>query len=197
MLKKVLLVLIGVIAAVVVYAGTRPDEFVIQRAATMRAPATVIFARLNALTEWPAWSPWAKLDPDMKREYSGAAAGPGAVYYWSGNDAVGEGRMTIEDAKDPESVTLALEFIRPLPSLAQTEIRLVPKGDETEVTWLMRGRSNLPAKVIGLFISIDKMVGKDFEKGLGSLKELTEAAAKAPAGPKVPAGAGPTPAVQP
>ena len=114
------------------------------------------------------------MDPAMKRTYSGAASGKGAVYAWEGNSKVGEGRMEITESSPPSKVTIKLDFVKPIEGHNTAEFALEPKGDSTNVTWSMYGPSAYIAKVIGIFVSMDKMIGKDFEAGLANMKAVAE-----------------------
>jgi carbon monoxide dehydrogenase subunit G len=166
--------LVVVIAAVLGFAATKPDAFRIQRSASIKAPAEKIFALINDFHRWGSWSPWEKLDPALKRTYSGAANGLGAVYEWEGNKKVGKGRMEITQASAPSKVTIKLDFLKPFEAHNTAEFTLEGQGDSTNVTWVMDGQQPYMFKVMTLFLSMDKMVGKDFETGLANLKSLTE-----------------------
>ena len=121
-------------------------------------------------------SPWAKLDPSMKKTHEGAPAGTGAIYSWSGNDQVGEGRMTLTESRPSELIRIKLEFMKPFAATNTTEFTFKPEGNQTMVTWSMFGMNNFIAKAFGLFMNMDKMVGGDFEKGLASMKSVVETA---------------------
>jgi hypothetical protein len=170
----VVVALVVVVAALLGIAALKPDAFRIERSATIKAPADRIFEILNDLHRWGAWSPWEKLDPAMKKTYSGAASGPGAVYDWEGNKQVGQGRMEITQTLPPAQLTIKLDFFKPFEAHNTAEFKLDRQGDNTNVTWAMFGRQPFMLKVMGLFMSMDKMVGKDFETGLANLKSLTE-----------------------
>jgi len=137
-----------------------------------------VFAQVNDFHKWDAWSPWAKLDPNMKQNYEGAPAGTGAMYSWTGNDQVGQGRMTITDSKPSELVKIKLEFIKPWTATNATDFMFTPQGNQTSVKWTMDGDNTFMGKAFGLFMNMDKMVGGDFEKGLAQMKAVAEAAAK-------------------
>ena len=174
MFKTVLIVVVVLIAAILVYAATMPDDFRVQRTTSIKASPEKIFALINDLHRWDSWSPWEKMDPAMQRTFSGATAGKGAVYAWQGNSKVGEGRMEIADASPPSRVMIKLDFIKPIEGHNTAEFTLDPKDDSTNVTWSMYGPSAYIAKVIGVFASMDKMIGKDFETGLANMKALAE-----------------------
>ena len=172
-LKFGALILVVAIAGVLALATTRPDVFRVQRSASIQAPPEKIHAVLSDFRGWEAWSPWEKLDPAMKRSYSGAASGKGAVYAWEGNGNVGQGRMEITDAA-PSRVAMDLDFVKPFEAHNKVEFLLTPKGGATEVTWSMRGGVPYLAKIVHLFIDMDAMVGGQFETGLANLKRLSE-----------------------
>ena len=164
---------------VVVFAGIlalQSSEFHVARTAKMRAPAPVVFAQVNDFHKWEAWNPWGKLDPTMKQRYEGAPAGSGAVYTWTGNKEVGEGRMTIIESRPNDLIRINLEFFRPFAATNLAEFTFRPEGDQTAVTWSMTGKNNFIAKAIHLFMNMDKMIGAQFEQGLAQMKSVVEAA---------------------
>jgi hypothetical protein len=173
MLKTIAIVVVVLIAGVLLFAATKPDTFRVQRAASIKAPPEKIAAVLGDFHAWQAWSPWEKMDPAMKRSYSGAEKGKGAAYAWEGNGKVGQGRMEITDAA-PSRVALNLDFIKPFEAHNKVVFTLTPKGDATEVNWAMQGPVPYMAKIVHVFMDMDSMVGKDFEAGLANLKTITE-----------------------
>ena len=150
------------------------DTYTVQRSTTVQAPPARLFERVEDFRRWPAWSPWEDLDPAMQRTYGGAAKGVGARYAWSGNRKAGQGRMEITAADDPTRVVVALDFLKPFKSSSVTRFTFAPEGDGTRVTWTMAGPRTLGLKVMGLFTSMDRLVGKDFENGLARLKTIAE-----------------------
>jgi len=178
MLTKILIALavIGVVLVIVV--ATRPSEFRVARTATIAAPAPAVFAQVNDFRKWEAWNPWAKLDPAMKQTYEGAPAGTGAMYTWAGNSQVGEGRMTLTESRPSDLIRIRLEFLKPFPGTSTAEFTFKPEANQTAVVWSMAGTNNFMAKVVCLFMSMDKMIGGQFEKGLAQMKSVVEAAPK-------------------
>lgn len=150
------------------------DIYTVERTTTIAAPAEKVYAQIVDFHNWRAWSPWDDLDPDMQRSYSGADSGVGAAYAWSGNRKAGEGKMEITEAVEPSTVQIALDFLKPFKSSSTTTFNLKPQGDTTKVTWTMTGPKTLMTRVVGVFKSMDKMVGPDFEKGLTQLKGASE-----------------------
>lgn len=173
--------ILGVAAALVVLflivVATRPSRFRIQRSIAIAAPPERAFAQVNDFHRWVAWSPWEKMDPTMKKTFEGAAAGEGSSYAWTGNAKVGEGRMTIEKSEAPSLVGLKLEFIKPWQATNATTFTFVPEAGGTKVTWAMEGHHTFGMKAFGLVMNLDKMVGRDFERGLEALKSVAEGAA--------------------
>jgi uncharacterized protein YndB with AHSA1/START domain len=179
--RKVKNVVLAVAAAVVVlfagvlgYAATKPNAFRIERSATIDAPPEKVFALINDLPSWVTWSPFERLDPALKRTYSGPSAGVGATYAWEGNNQAGKGRMEIAESSPPSKVLIKLDFDQPFEAHNIAEFTLEPKGDSTIVTWAMHGPSPYVMKVMTLFFSMDDMVGKEFETGLANLKTVAE-----------------------
>jgi hypothetical protein len=182
MIKKILLygivVIVLIIAIFCVVVAMQPAHYTVERSATINAPAPVVFAQVNDFHKWEAWSPWEKIDPNIKKEFSGPAAGNGAVYSWVGNSDVGEGKMTITDSVPSTSIKIKLEFIKPFAATNATNFMFTSQGNQTNVKWAMSGDKNFVAKAFTMFMDMDKMVGTDFEKGLAQMKTVAEAAAK-------------------
>lgn len=174
MIKKALLVLLLAVAGVLVYAAMQPDSFQVHRTATIQAPPEKIIAYLEDFHQWGLWSPYEKLDPSMKRTFQGPDKGVGAVYEWSGNSQAGSGRMEIRRVDPASRVVIQLDFTSPFEAHNTAEFALAPAAGGTQVTWTMSGPQPYVAKVMCVFVSMDRMVGKDFEAGLQSLKSLAE-----------------------
>jgi hypothetical protein len=168
------IVLAIAIAIILIVAATKPNAFSIQRATIVKAAPERIFPLINDFHQWGTWSPYENKDPAMKRSYSGAASGQGAVYAWEGNKNVGSGRMEILQATAPSKIVIKLDFFAPFEGHNTAEFTMLPQGDATNVTWLMHGPLPFMGKVMHVFINMDRMVGKDFEAGLINLKRLTE-----------------------
>jgi hypothetical protein len=176
MIVKILIAIAVLVVVLVVVIATRPSEFRVERTATVSAPAPVVFAQVNDFHKWDAWSPYAKRDPGMKKSFEGAPSGVGAVYTWSGNHEVGEGRTTIVESRPSELIRVRLEFVRPFAATSTATFTFRPEGERTAVTWTLDGRNGFPAKAMGLVMNMDKMIGDDFEKGLAQMKAIAEAA---------------------
>jgi uncharacterized protein YndB with AHSA1/START domain len=170
----IVIVLAIAIAIILIVAAAKPNTFSIQRATIVKAPPERIFPLINDFHQWGTWSPYENKDPAMKRSYSGAASGQGAVYAWEGNKNVGSGRMEILQATAPSKIVIKLDFFAPFEGHNTAEFTMLPQGDATNVTWLMHGPLPFMGKIMHVFINMDRMVGKDFEAGLINLKRLAE-----------------------
>lgn len=174
MLKNIALIAVVLIAAVLIFAATRPDTFRVERSIDIKASPEKIFPLMNDLHSWTAWSPYEKKDPNMKRQNSGAASGKGAIYEWDGDKQVGKGRMEITESTPFSRVVIKLDFLSPFEAHNTAEFILQPQGETTKVTWAMYGPANYVSKLMGVFFSMDKMVGDDFAIGLANLKAIAE-----------------------
>jgi hypothetical protein len=170
----VIVVILALFAALLIYAVSRPNNFRIHRTASIAAPAGKIYLLIVDFHAWSAWSPYERLDPNMRKTYEGPTSGKGAIYKWDGDSKAGAGRMEITEASEPRQVTIRLDFSKPFVAHNIAEFTLEPAGAATTVTWAMSGRNPFMMKLMGVFISMDKMIGKDFEAGLANLKAATE-----------------------
>jgi uncharacterized protein YndB with AHSA1/START domain len=169
----IVLIVIGV-GVVLGLAAMKPDTFRVQRAMAIKAPPEKIFALINDFHAWGQWSPWEKKDPAMRRTFSGAPNGKGAAYAWEGDKNVGQGSMEIVESAPPSRIAIKLDFMKPFEAHNTVVFALEPKGDATNVTWDMQGPTPFFAKIIHVFLDMDKMVGNDFETGLANLKAASE-----------------------
>ena len=174
MITNALLVLAALVGGLLIYAATRPDTFRVERQVVINRPAAEIFPLLEDFHAWTRWSPWEELDPGLKRSYSGADRGKGAVYEWEGNAKVGKGHMEIIRSDSPTHLTIDLSFLRPLKAENAAAFDLEPQDGGTEVIWAMYGPLPFASNLMGLFVSMDKLIGKDFEKCLAKLKAAVE-----------------------
>ncbi len=178
MLKKILIaagVVLVCLVGIVIYAQlTQPNTFRVERAININAPADKIFGIVTDLRRGAEWSPYEKKDLAMKKTFSGPATGPGAKLAWDGNSDVGAGTLSIADVTAPNKVVLKLDMTRPMEGHNTIQYDLTPVGDGTRMNWSMHGPMNPVGKVMCMFFDLDKMVGKDFEQGLQSLKALAE-----------------------
>jgi hypothetical protein len=175
MLKKIALIVAGLLVVLVLVIVTRPATFEVKRSAVINAPPSFAYALVNDFHGWAQWSPWEKLDPAMQRTFTGAERGSGAKYQWKGNKQAGEGSMTITEASPDAKVSIDLEFIEPFPTKNLTTFTFASAGQSTTVTWVMSGENNFISKAMSLVMNMDSMIGPDFEAGLAKLKQAAEA----------------------
>ncbi len=175
MVLTLLFLLIAIVLGVVAAAASKPATFRVERSTTINAPPEKIFPLINDFHHFGRWSPWEHLDPQMQRSITGPENGVGAVYAWSGNAKAGAGRMEILESAPSSRLVLKLDFLKPFKAHNTAEYTLKPEGDTTRVTWAMYGPSPFVSKVMQVFVSMDSMLGRDFEKGLTQMKAAAEA----------------------
>lgn len=168
-----IIVIVAVVA--VIFIARQPDQFRVSRSVLMNAPAANIFPHINDLHKWLPWSPWVKLDPNARNTFEGPSVGTGAKTSWEGNNKVGAGSMTIIESRPSESIQIQLDFLRPMKATNIAEFTFTPQGTQTLVTWTMTGKSNFLGKLVNLVMNCDKLVGKQFDEGLASIKGIVEA----------------------
>ncbi len=176
MIKTILIAGAVILAVPLVLAAFKPDTFSVQRSASIKAPPDRLHALINDMRAFNTWNPYNLKDPDIRGEYRGPQAGPGALYHFAGNKDVGKGSIGIVDST-ASKVTMKLDMLEPFEGHNTVEFRLAPAGDATEVTWAMHGPSPYMAKLVGIFMNMDRMIGRDFEAGLANLKAKAEKAA--------------------
>jgi len=173
MIKKLAVAVGAILVVLVAVIAMQPATFTIERSAAIQAPAAVIFGHIQNLRAMDAWSPWAKMDPQMKIAYEGPEAGVGARSSWEGPQ-MGKGRLTVTAVKPDQEVEMKLEMLTPMAATNRILFTLALSGDTTRVTWHMDGTQNFVGKAFSLVMSMDTMVGVPFENGLASLKTVAE-----------------------
>ncbi|NHZ62977.1 SRPBCC family protein [Massilia genomosp. 1] len=174
MIRRIALVLVLLIIGILGTAAMQPDTFSVTRSVAIKAPPEKILGLVGDFHQWQGWSPWERLDPGMQRVHSGAPSGKGARYAWTGNDDVGAGKMEITELTPPSRVVIKLDFIKPFEVSNVTEFTLAPKDGQTQVSWTMSGPMPFISKIMSVFMSMDRIIGRDFEKGLANLKAAAE-----------------------
>jgi uncharacterized protein YndB with AHSA1/START domain len=173
----IILIILVLIAALLAYAATRPDNLHVGRSARIEAPPEKVFPLINDFRQWQSWSPWERLDPTMRRSFSGPEAGKGAVYEWEGNKKVGAGRMEMIDSFAPSKALIKLDFIKPFEGHYMTEFTVEPEAKGSNVKWEMHGPNSYMSKLMGVFMNMEKMIARDYDKGLAAMKAVAEGAA--------------------
>lgn len=173
-MKKILIIVVGLIAVILGAAAIAPKEFKIEKSITINKPVNEVFAYLKVLRNQEKWSPWEKMDPAMKKEIKGNDGSIGVIYSWAGNKEVGVGEMEIMAINENQKIDLELRFQEPMKAVNQaafTTERVSPT--ETKVVWTMTGKTEFPRNLICLIMH--GKVEKDFEQGLADLKTVLEA----------------------
>jgi len=181
MMQKILIGLIAMIGSFLALILLQPSDYQITRTTTISAPPQDVFAQIDDFHRWQAWSPWAERDPKAKVSFDGPASGKGAMFAWSGNNEVGEGRMTLTESQSGEHARIKTDFVKPFVGSSYSDFSLKPEGGATSVSWTISGQNDFIAKAICMFVSMDKVLGGEMEKGLASMKQLVEADTKKPA----------------
>lgn len=174
MFRWIIGILLVLIAGFAGYVALQPDVLHIERQTTIAAAPAVVFDNVNSLKKWDAWSPWAKLDPNAKMSFEGPAEGNNAVFAWSGNDQIGEGKMTIVDSRPAELVDVRVDFIKPFENTSSSKFEFKPEANQTLVTWSMGGKQNFLEKAMCIVFNGKKMLGDEMDKGLANLKAVAE-----------------------
>lgn len=176
MIKRIALAVTLAIVAFLAYVAILPAKFSVDRSTTIAASPEAVFEHVNTLKKWPAWSPWAKRDPNMKMTYSGPEAGEGAVSAWAGDENVGEGKLTITESKPAERIKIQLDFIKPFEGSSVSNFVFEPAGSGTKVTWSLDGDQSFGERAFMLLLgmNMESMIGADYEEGLGNLKRVVE-----------------------
>jgi uncharacterized protein YndB with AHSA1/START domain len=175
MIKQLLVVVLVIVVALCVTASRKPDAFRVERSIVIKATSARVFDLIDDFHNFGTWSPWDTLDPKMSRSITGAARGKGAAYEWSGNMKAGAGRMEITESVPASKVVMRLDFAKPIRSTNTAEYVLTPLSDSTtKVTWSMYGPSPFPSKIMQVFVTMDEMIGGDFERGLAQMKAAAE-----------------------
>ncbi|MBC6998656.1 SRPBCC family protein [Cytophaga sp. FL35] len=166
-----LYILLGIIALVILLALIAPKTYHVSRSVVIEKPRSEVFTYLRSLKNMDDWSPWAKKDPNMEKKITGTDGEVGAVSYWNGNKEVGEGEQEITKIVPEQRIESELRFLKPFASTSDAYLQ-IDEVDATnsKVTWGFSGKNKFPMSIMMLFMSMDKMVGKDFESGLSDLK---------------------------
>jgi ribosome-associated toxin RatA of RatAB toxin-antitoxin module len=184
MIKKILLGLLILVVGIIIVSRFQPDTYTVERTGLIAAPPSAVFAQINDFHNWEKFNPWDDLDSNMVHTYDGPQSGVGAKFHWSGENA-GEGNMTIVESMPDDHLKVDMEFIEPFAGKAVTAFKLVPDGEATKLTWSMTGENNFFSKIMSLFMSMDKMIGSQYEKGFARMNSYAASMAK-PATPVIP-----------
>jgi hypothetical protein len=171
---KVLGIIVVVLAVIFFVGGLfLPNTYSVSRSIVINAPDSVVYRNIADFNEFYKWNPWAKMEPTAKTKITGPIAQPEHLYEWQGKET-GAGYMKIKNLEPNKMIDIELKFIEPFESLADTRFDITPEGTANKVSWTMSGDQNMISKWMCVFVSMDSMIGKDFEDGLNFLKEKSE-----------------------
>lgn len=173
MIRTIAILAVAAVGALLIFAATLPDTFHVERSASIKAPPEKLHPLINDMRVFNTWNPYNLKDPNIRGEYRGPQSGPGAAYHFEGNKDVGKGSISIVETS-PARVTMKLDMLEPFEGHNVVEFVLAPQGEATQVTWAMHGPSPFMAKLVGIFMNMDRMIGRDFEAGLANLKARAE-----------------------
>lgn len=170
-----LYILAGLVILVLLLALIAPKNYNVFRSIEIARPKAEVFDHLKYLKKQDEWSPWARKDPNMKKSFTGTDGEVGCISHWAGNKDVGEGEQEITNIIPGERIEGELRFLKPWKSTSDCYLDVDDGSDgKTKVTWGFSGKNKFPMSIMMLFMSMDKMVGKDFEEGLATLKSQME-----------------------
>jgi effector-binding domain-containing protein len=173
-LKKIGYVLLALFVIIMVLPLFAPTDVVVTRSVTIESPAKFVWNNVNTLEAMDRWSPWNELDPEMTKTFKGEPGSIGSVSRWEGNDDVGTGEQEIKEIEEELKITTELRFIKPIEETNKAIVMLEETDGKVKATWQLEAHSDYPMNVFNLFIDMEKMIGTDFEKGLGYLKTIVE-----------------------
>jgi uncharacterized protein YndB with AHSA1/START domain len=174
MILKIVIVIAMLVAAVLLFAATQPNTFRVQRSISIQASPEKVFALIDNFHNWPQWAPQDKENSSMKRTFSGAENGVGAVSDWTSRGSAGKGQMSIVESVPEKRIAVQVDFTKPFEAHNRNEFTLDAQGASTTVTWSMQGTNIYVMKLMSLFVNMDKVAGKHFEDGLANLKAVVE-----------------------
>lgn len=171
-----LTIVVGIVVLFVLVLGViAPTDVIITRSVLIKAPKDTVFAQVVNFKNWPRWSAWHKIDTTMKITYTGTDGESGSAYHWVGNEnKIGEGEMSNTGVNGTQ-MDYALHLITPFPleATGSMEVKDTAK-DNVKVTWILKKHTPYPLNAMSVFMDMDKLMGGDFELGLGNMKKYLE-----------------------
>lgn len=172
MLKKILIVLVVLIAGLIAAALLKSPDFRVERSITVVAPPEAVFVWFNSHKKFNEFNPWLKMDPGAKVEYLGPETGVGSASTWEGK-MTGKGKATITESKPNELIRLRMDWLEPMEGVSTVDYLFKTDAGQTTVTWAMYGKNEgLMPKLVSLFMDCESMCGTEFEKGLADMAKL-------------------------
>jgi hypothetical protein len=175
-LKITLFTILGLLVLVLLVAAFLKKDFSVERSITINKTKTEIYDYVKYLKNQNNFSVWAKLDTNMKQEYRGTDGTVGFVSLWdSPVKSAGKGEQEIIKIEEGERIDYELRFLKPMKATNYAYLSFSTTNDSTAmVKWGIFGKMAYPTNIMGLFMNMDEMLGKDLEGGLKNLKALLE-----------------------
>jgi uncharacterized protein YndB with AHSA1/START domain len=173
MALKIALLILLLIVLLLLFAATKPNSFRVQRSITMHAPQERVFALINDLHAWDAWS----ADNDggtVAKIYTGPASGKGAMAEWDAAGRAGSAKMLITESVPPSRVSVNVDWRKPFEAHNLNEFTMQPRGEEIEITWNIQASNSYSMKLIGIFVNMKSEFAKHMDSGLTNLKNAAE-----------------------
>ncbi len=178
-LKYLLYALVGIFVVYLVLCAAGPKKMEVSESMTMNASPAAIWEEIADFSKWNAWSPWHKLDPNMKSTIVGNPGEVGHGQSWESTDGgVGKGSQKFSEVRTNEFLKSEMHFNGDTEHPAYAAFTLAPDGEGTKVTWSMDGETPFMFRGLSMVMGMNKMIAAEYQKGLGDLKKLVEAKPK-------------------
>ncbi|MBL4586919.1 MAG: SRPBCC family protein [Flavobacteriales bacterium] len=171
-LKYLIILLVFLAGVWLVMCAIAPSSLELERSVSINTSSSVVYSQVSCLDQWPNWSPWAEMDPEMKNTYSDDPCGKNASVSWTGEKA-GAGTQTIVEATANSYLKTSLEFDDR--GLNYSEWNLSEADGATTVTWNFLG-AETPFMMRGMNLVMKGFLEEAYENGLAKLKKVCEAA---------------------
>lgn len=171
-IKKILFGLLGIITFLLLMGLFLPKTYSVEREITIDSPKDSVFTYIKYLKNQDDFSVWTKIDPAMKKKFTGIDGTVGAISAWESQDKnVGIGEQEIIKITEGERIDFELRFKVPFESTDNAY--MITKSDssnQTKVTWGFNGTMAYPMNLMLPIMNMEEMLGKDLETGLKNLK---------------------------
>ncbi len=174
MIRKILFILAGLIALLVLIGFVLPAKLEISRSVTIQAPVPTVFEEINNLERWEQWQYWNTLDPDMKITYGDKKEGTGASYSWTG-PKLGEGSLAITESIPDKSITIEMKFSD---SPASGFYSVEPEGENTKLNFNFTNDAGMNPIGRWMNVFMKGEIGKSFDYAGEKIKGIAEAKPK-------------------
>jgi hypothetical protein len=173
-LKGIAIVLASILIFWLVLAAFISGDCNYEKSISINAPVEKVWQNTNTLKAMDQWSPWNDLDPKMKKDWTGTTGQPGEKVCWESKEA-GNGCQEVKKADaSKKRIDTEIKFLTPYESEANAYVTVVPEGNGSKATWGFTSKIPYPFTVMKMFMNMEDAIGKDYQKGLSRLKEMSE-----------------------